>query len=43
MDITRKDKIQNDYIKEKVDVRPIEEKMPVTQLQWFGHVQEKPL
>ena len=35
---TRKDKLQNKYIWEKVGVTPIKEKMIETRLQWFGYV-----
>ena len=40
---TRKDKIRNDCIREKVGVAPIEEKMTETRLRWFGHVLRRPL
>ena len=38
----RKDKLQNEYIWEKVGVAPIEEKMTKVRLWWFGHVQRRP-
>ena len=40
---TTKDKVRNNYIQEKVGVTPIEEKIIETRLQWFQHVQRKPL
>ena len=40
---TRKDKLRNGYIRGKVGVAPIEEKMTETRLRWFGHVQRRPL
>ena len=39
---TRKDKLLNDYIWEKVKVALIEEKMTKTILQQFEYVQRKP-
>ncbi|XP_054787150.1 uncharacterized protein LOC129293296 [Prosopis cineraria] len=39
---TRKDKIRNEHISEKVRVAPIEEKMVENRLRWFGHVQRRP-
>ena len=38
-----KDNLQNDYIREKVGVAPIEEKMTEARLRWFGHVQRRPI
>ena len=40
---TKKDKLRNGCIREKVGVAPIEEKMTETRLRWFGHVQRRPL
>ena len=40
---TRKDRIRNDCIREKVGVAPIVEKLVETRLRWFGHVQRRPL
>ncbi|XP_052193027.1 uncharacterized protein LOC127801710 [Diospyros lotus] len=39
---TRKDKIRNEVIHNKVRVVPIEEKMRETRLRWFGHVKRRP-
>ena len=39
---TRKDKLQNSYIWNRVGVAPIEEKIIETRLRWFGHVQRRP-
>ena len=38
---TRNGKFQNDYIREKTGVAPIEEKMTEATLRWFGHVQRR--
>ena len=40
---TRKDRLRNDYIREKIGVAPIEEKMTEGRLRWFGHVQRRPI
>ena len=40
---TRKDKFQNDCIKEKVGVAPIKKKMTEMILRWFKHVQRRSL
>ena len=39
---TRKDKIRNEVIRNKVWVVPIEEKMRETRLRWFDHVRRRP-
>ena len=41
-DYTRKDRIRNDIIREKIGVAPIKEKMTENRLRWFGHIQRKP-
>jgi hypothetical protein len=38
---TRKDRIQNDDIRDRVGVAPIEEKLIQHRLRWFGHVQRR--
>ena len=38
----RKDKLRNGYIRDKVGVAPIDEKMIETRLRWFRHVQRRP-
>ena len=40
-DYTRKNKIWNDHIRERVEVTLIIEKMIEDHLRWFGHVQMK--
>jgi len=40
---TRRDKIRNDDIKERVGIPPIVEKMVETRLRWFGHVERRPV
>ena len=39
---TRKDRIRNDDIRDKVGVAPIEEKVIQHRLRWFGHIQRRP-
>ena len=39
---TRKDRVQNDDIRERLGVAPIEEKLVQHRLKWFGHVQQRP-
>ncbi|XP_075093167.1 uncharacterized protein LOC142177455 [Nicotiana tabacum] len=38
---TRKDKIRNEDIREKVGVAPMEDKMREARLRWFGHIQRR--
>jgi len=42
---TRRDKIRNDNIRDRVGVEPIVEKMVEmeTRLSWFGHIERKPV
>ncbi|KAF8666011.1 hypothetical protein HU200_053900 [Digitaria exilis] len=39
---TRRDRVRNEDIREKVRVAPIEEKLTQHRLRWFGHVQRRP-
>lgn len=39
---TRRDRIRNDDIREKIGVAPIEEKIIQHRLRWYGHVQRRP-
>jgi hypothetical protein len=39
---TRKDRIRNDDIRDKLRVAPIQEKLIQNRLRWFGHIQRKP-
>ncbi|KAG2594592.1 hypothetical protein PVAP13_5KG006512 [Panicum virgatum] len=39
---TRRDRVRNEVIRDRVGVAPIEEKLTQHRLRWFGHVQRKP-
>jgi hypothetical protein len=39
---TRRDRVRNNDIRDRVEVAPIEEKLIQHQLRWFGHVQRRP-
>ena len=39
---TRRDRVRNDDIRERLGVAPIEEKLVQHRLRWFGHVQRRP-
>ena len=39
---TRRDRVQNEDIRDRVGVAPIEEKLIQHRLRWFGHVQRRP-
>uniref|UniRef100_A0A0A9D3P1 Uncharacterized protein n=1 Tax=Arundo donax TaxID=35708 RepID=A0A0A9D3P1_ARUDO len=39
---TRKDRVRNDDIRDRVNVAPIEEKLVQYRLRWFGYVQRRP-
>jgi hypothetical protein len=39
---TRRDRVRNDDIRDRVRVAPIEEKLIQHRLRWFGHVQPRP-
>ena len=39
---TRRDRVWNEVIRDRVGVAPIEEKLIQHRLSWFGHVQRRP-
>uniref|UniRef100_A0A0A9D4P1 Uncharacterized protein n=1 Tax=Arundo donax TaxID=35708 RepID=A0A0A9D4P1_ARUDO len=39
---TRNDRVQNNDIRDRVGVAPIEEKLVQHRLRWFGHIQRRP-
>ena len=39
---TRRDRVRNEYIRDRVGVAPIEEKLIQHRLKWFGHIQQRP-
>jgi hypothetical protein len=39
---TKRDRVWNDDIRERVGVAPIEEKLMQHRLRWFGHIQRRP-
>ncbi|PUZ61387.1 hypothetical protein GQ55_4G271900 [Panicum hallii var. hallii] len=39
---TRRDRVRNEEIRDRVGVAPIEEKLIQHRLRWFGHVQQRP-
>jgi hypothetical protein len=39
---TRRDRVQNDDIRERLGVAPVEEKLVQHRLRWFGHMQLRP-
>jgi hypothetical protein len=38
----RRDRIQNDDIRERIGVTPVEKKLVQHRLIWFGHMQRRP-
>ena len=40
---TRRDRVRNDNIRDRLGVAPIEEKFLQHRLRWFGYVQRRPL
>ncbi|RCV17714.1 hypothetical protein SETIT_3G241500v2 [Setaria italica] len=41
-DHTRRDRVRNEDIRDRLEVAPIEEKLIQHRLRWFGHVQRRP-
>jgi hypothetical protein len=39
---TRRDRVRNDDIRERLGVAPVEEKLVQHRLRWFGHMQRRP-
>jgi hypothetical protein len=39
---TRKDRVRNNDIRERLGVAPVEEKLVQHHLRWFGHMQRRP-
>jgi hypothetical protein len=39
---TRRDRVRNDDIRERLGVAPVEEKLVQHRLRWFGHIQRRP-
>ena len=39
---TRRDRVRNEVIRERVGMAPIEEKLTQHRLRWFGHIQRRP-
>ena len=39
---TRRGRVQNKVIRDRVGVAPIEEKLTQHRLRWFGHIQRRP-
>jgi hypothetical protein len=39
---TRRDRVRNDDIRERLGVTPVEEKLVQHRLRWFGHMQRRP-
>ena len=40
--LTRMDRVRNDYIRDRLGIAPIEEKLVQHLLRWFGHIQRRP-
>jgi hypothetical protein len=40
---TRRDRVRNDDIHERLGVSPVEEKLVQHRLRWFGHMQRRPV
>jgi hypothetical protein len=41
-DNTKRDRVQNDDIRERLGVAPVKEKLVQHRLRWFGHIQWRP-
>jgi hypothetical protein len=41
-DDTRRDRVRNDDIRERLGVAPVDEKLMQHRLRWFGHMQRRP-
>jgi hypothetical protein len=39
---TRRDRVRNEEIRDRVGVAPVEEKLIQHRLRWFGHIQRRP-
>jgi hypothetical protein len=39
---TRRDRVRNDDIRDRLGVTPVEEKLVQHRLRWFGHIQQRP-
>jgi len=39
---TRRDRVRNDDVRDRLGVAPIEEKLVQHRLRWFRHVQQRP-
>jgi hypothetical protein len=39
---TRRDRVRNEDIRERLGVAPVEEKLVQHRLRWFGHIQRRP-
>jgi hypothetical protein len=39
---TRRDRVRNDDIRERLGVAPVDEKLVQHRLRWFGHMQRRP-
>jgi hypothetical protein len=42
-DNTRRDRVRNDDIRERLGVTPVEEKLMQYRLRWFKHIQRRPV
>jgi hypothetical protein len=42
-DNTRRDRVRNDDIRERLGVTPVDEKLMQYRLRWFEHIQRRPV